>query len=172
MDRTKSINRKGKPQPGERSGLPPLSKHNFNSKTLIEYTLTDYPGTKYIGNMYELPDCDSYIVALVIAKMPDGRFDYHWYRQDSNGWWSHKPGSSPVTNRDASGKLIVDPKLADRDYNQSPNDGGFDYDEFVGYFKVPVGMMWEEIRANNETTRHSFIERHVDTTYVASSFVN
>ena len=32
--------------------------------------------------------------------------DYHWYRRDSNGYWSHKPGITPVTNLDASGARI------------------------------------------------------------------
>lgn len=32
--------------------------------------------------------------------------DYHWYRKDSNGYWSHKPGVTPVVNTDASGNLI------------------------------------------------------------------
>ena len=39
--------------------------------------------------------------------------DYHWYRLDSNGKWSHKPGSSPVRNRDDSNKLITDPETCD-----------------------------------------------------------
>jgi hypothetical protein len=41
-------------------------------------------------------------------------YDYHFYRLDSNGLWSHKPGGSPVTNRDASGNLISDPRTCNR----------------------------------------------------------
>lgn len=40
--------------------------------------------------------------------------DYHWYRQDNNGCWSHKPGSTPVINVDNSGKPITDPRTCDR----------------------------------------------------------
>jgi hypothetical protein len=39
---------------------------------------------------------------------------FHWYRQDSDGYWSHKPGDGPPTNFDYSGTLISDPKKADR----------------------------------------------------------
>ena len=40
--------------------------------------------------------------------------DYHWYRQDiPNGMWSHKPGSTPATDRDSSGQLIYNPEQAD-----------------------------------------------------------
>jgi len=40
--------------------------------------------------------------------------DYHWYRQDvPYGRWSHKPGSTPATDRDGSGQIILNPELAD-----------------------------------------------------------
>ena len=51
-----------------------------------------------------------HLVALVIA--PD--WDFHWYRKGTNGLWSHKPGSTSVTNKDNSNKLIADPRTADR----------------------------------------------------------
>ncbi len=49
-------------------------------------------------------------VALVL--WPGG--DYHWYRQDNVGCWSHKPGSTAVRNVDNAGKAISDPKTASR----------------------------------------------------------
>lgn len=56
-----------------------------------------------------------HLVALVIA--PDAAFnDFHWYRKGSDGYWSHKPGPTQVTNRDNAGKLIVDPRTADRGF--------------------------------------------------------
>jgi hypothetical protein len=40
--------------------------------------------------------------------------DYHWYRQDSVGCWSHKPGQTAVRNVDNSGHRITDPQTANR----------------------------------------------------------
>ncbi len=40
--------------------------------------------------------------------------DYHWYRRDRDGRWSHKMGWSPATNLDSSGNIITDPRTADR----------------------------------------------------------
>jgi hypothetical protein len=37
--------------------------------------------------------------------------DFHWYRQDANGCWSHKPGQTPATNLDNDGKPIWDPAM-------------------------------------------------------------
>lgn len=45
-------------------------------------------------------------------------FDYHWYRLDSNGLWSHKPGRSRITNEeyhaydDDENHTIQDPREA------------------------------------------------------------
>lgn len=52
-------------------------------------------------------------VALVIAPGPSF-VDFHWYRRDRDGRWSHKPGGTPATNVDNSGNLIDDPRTADR----------------------------------------------------------
>lgn len=65
-------------------------------------------------------------VALVI----DPGKDYHWYMQNEEGFWSHKPGLDYVTNKDATGKIIWDPENCDRNY------GNLNYTEFCGYFMV------------------------------------
>ena len=49
-------------------------------------------------------------VALVISP----GWDYHWYRKDRDGKWSHKMGGTPATNLDNSGNVITDPRTADR----------------------------------------------------------
>ncbi len=40
--------------------------------------------------------------------------DYHWYRQDNVGCWSHKPGQTAVRNVDSSGNPISDPQTCNR----------------------------------------------------------
>lgn len=70
----------------------------------------------------------SYKVALVI----DIGKDYHWYRQNPDGTWSHKSGRLPVTDRDDSGNIIYDPYYMNR--------GG--YTSFIGYYCVtPMNNM-------------------------------
>jgi hypothetical protein len=53
---------------------------------------------------------EGHLVALVIAP----GIDFHWFRKGRNGYWSHKPGSTPVINVDNSHHLIADPRTADR----------------------------------------------------------
>lgn len=64
--------------------------------------------------------CSKDKLALVV----DPETDYHWYRTDSDGRWSHKPGRTQATNQDNGGDLIGNPETAKR--------GG--YTEFCGYF--------------------------------------
>lgn len=52
--------------------------------------------------------------------------DYHWYRQDENGRWSHKPDQGLATDKDSKGNPIDDPEEA----NRGP------YTVFCGYFCV------------------------------------
>ena len=73
-------------------------------------------------------------IALVI----DPKQDYHFYRQDSNGFWSHKPGGTPVTNKDTTGRLIYNPALANRDNRDDAGDkDGLNYNVFCGFMCVP-----------------------------------
>lgn len=51
-----------------------------------------------------------YYVALVIWP----NVDFHWYRQDKVGCWSHKPGSTAVRDVDNAGHKISDPKTCNR----------------------------------------------------------
>lgn len=68
---------------------------------------------------YTYPDFD--------PSNPTGDWDFHVWRQDSDGYWSHKPGGTPIKRFDNSCQPITDPSTADR--------GG--YSEYVGTWLVP-----------------------------------
>jgi hypothetical protein len=74
-----------------------------------------------------------------IALIIDESDDYHFIRQDSNGYWSHKPGARKVTKMDAAGHLIWNPKLANYNYTKDGNST-LNYDIFCSYFCVPRGV--------------------------------
>lgn len=63
-----------------------------------------------------------------IALVVDPGTDYHWYRLDNNGMWSHKPGNTQATNLDNSGNPVSNPETADR------CGGWLCYTDFCGYF--------------------------------------
>ena len=68
-------------------------------------------GLKVVPNFAgPLAKGQGWYVALVIWP----NTDYHWYRQDNVGCWSHKPGSTAVRNVDNAGNAITDPQTCNR----------------------------------------------------------
>lgn len=59
--------------------------------------------------------------------------DYHFYRQDSDGLFSHKPGRQPVRRHDKLGHDIYRPDLSHKNYGPANN-----YSENCQYFCAPV----------------------------------
>ena len=119
------------PQPGRASGYPKWSEvDGKRCPDLLARLFGDVPGLKLTTFDKQCPKSHSKI-ALVV----DEDEDYHFYRQDSHGFWSHKPGATDVTHIDGTGRPIYDPQLASRYYPQS----GLNYDEFCSYLCAPKG---------------------------------
>lgn len=115
----------GKPQPGERCGNPMTTVDCARVGRAAQCDgMTPAPNPPP-------PKSGYYPVALVV----DPGVDYHWYRLDNNGRWSHKPGNTPAKDIDASGNPITNPETANRDYS---GDGGPNYSQFCGYYYVPA----------------------------------
>ena len=119
--------------PGKRTPNYELPKSKMKKDYLIEIICDD---AEYFGFVFESVEKDemcspgTYKVALAVYE----ETDYHWYRQNPDGTWSHKRGQGKVTNLDASDNLIYDPEMCNR------NDGTYDYSIFCGYFQVsPLG---------------------------------
>jgi hypothetical protein len=65
--------------------------------------------------------------------------NYHWYRQNPDGTWSHKQGESMPSDKDYSNDLILDPQTSNLRY-----DNENDY-VFVGYYSVkPLTSYYED----------------------------
>lgn len=116
-----------RPQPGYAAGMSQLQKEDYNCKTMMNRTLKDNPKIKVVNKTHKCHN-DYYKGALVVAP---GR-DFHYYRLNDDGVWTHKPGYKPSTNLDASNKLINDPEKANRDYG-----GTLNYKDFCGYVCIP-----------------------------------
>lgn len=93
-------------QPGRASGHPITAM----ACTQVQASATA-DGLVQHGNFTDpLAKGKGWYVALVIWPAED----YHWYRQDSGGCWSHKAGGTPATNLDNAGQPIADPQHCDR----------------------------------------------------------
>lgn len=164
MDRASVRQRQGKPQPGDRGGCaiqkkvpittpqsPPRhittcrdltdNDYKYRPQEIKRRLLNDYTSIERElifpedeGMDPTTPPPRYYKIALLIAKT-NGMYDYHFARMDSNGFWSHKPGATPVCNVDASGHLITDARTADWYYDPDNLGKGYNYD-FYRYIFV------------------------------------
>ena len=126
--------------PGNTYGEKIINALNADIKKISEDI--GYVSNKYLEAwswLYTDPAYGSgYDIALVLD-LRNGYTDYHWYRKDNNGRWSHKPGNTEVRDVDASGNYIYDPQNADRNYT---NTTGLNYSTYVGTFRIYRYSVW------------------------------
>jgi hypothetical protein len=112
-------------QPGRGSGYT-LSASSLTADRVRLYAWYD--------NLYDAPagnnacPIDGHLVALAVKPALS---DYHWWRKNMDGYWTHKPGEDPARAYDASGQLITDPQTCDR----------WPYTVWVGYMVVVPGRI-------------------------------
>ena len=99
-----------KAQPGYASGYSHLNDINECS-LFYDRLKKDSPGS-YSENFDNacLPGFYKIFLAL------DPGNDYHWWRQNKDIFWSHKPGSTSVKDVDGDGLKIKNPYLSSRNF--------------------------------------------------------
>jgi len=106
----------GKPQPGQYDGtvFTYLDIDNITNAAIND----GFAKKPSFWNKLGFGKQGYYEVYLVL-----GESDYHWYRQDQGGKWSHKQGNWHVSNVDASGRMIRNPSKANHNYQWTNSNG-------------------------------------------------
>jgi hypothetical protein len=86
--------RNGKPQPGYFSNYPSLSDSDYNCKTFYKRLRKDVPSLYLID--FDTPCRKGFYKGFIALDTKKYDTDYHFYRQDKSGYWSHKPGATAV----------------------------------------------------------------------------
>ena len=141
-------------QPGE---LGFSNDNNVTPEDLKERSkLSEGAFKKYCNKVIELAQKDGLIwlgknmesrpgyrlIALAMAEFDDDNkkdLDYHWYRQDNDGTWSHKPG--PKSVRPLEIKAKFEDNVADIVYPHEVKADRGRYKDFMGYFLAPEDGM-------------------------------
>jgi hypothetical protein len=110
-----------------------LAGTDKSNKELVGLITADAAAAGLDFLSYDKNLTDGYRVTLVVN--PNN--DYHWYRDNGGGTWSHKPGQTAATNLEVLGvnrngtikygNVITDPK-------DVGNKAG--YTVFVGYYYI------------------------------------
>lgn len=101
-----------KAQPGYASGFEHIEDNEYDCKSFRKRLKKDAPGS-YLEKFDNA--CLPGFYKIFLALDPEN--DYHWWRHNENGYWSHKPGSTDVVDVDASGEKIKNPYKANRKYD-------------------------------------------------------
>jgi len=122
-----------KPQPGYYAGEQRVDdKSKYSCKLVMDRVFKDNPQFIKKDNMV----CPKGYYSAALAVHPG--LTYHFYKQDPDGFWSHKDGATDAKRYDADGNFILDPKKANRHYKGKKIDGQVvNYKDFCGYFCVP-----------------------------------
>jgi len=128
--------RKTKLYPGEYSNLPRVKQQmdTYTCDVFENRLFLDLPGM-FVTDYESKCPCDYYKIAMVLDNDKNNK-DFHFYREDSNGLWSHKPGSNKVVRTDAKGNIIKNPFTADRNYAKN-NDNGYNYNDTCNFYCIP-----------------------------------
>jgi hypothetical protein len=120
-------------QPGYASGFKRFSEQKEKGcGDMVSRVWGDNPKI-VASSFYEKCPYKTSKIALIV----DPKRDYHFLRQDPDGYWSHKPGAMDVTRKDASGRPILRPDRAFFLYTKHKQP--LMYTRFCGYFCVPRG---------------------------------
>jgi hypothetical protein len=124
-------NRTQKPQPGQKAGLPELEGSEYTCENFLRYLALDHPefDARFSNDPYASCRCGQHKVFLALDTRP-GHEDFHWFRQDRDGTFSHKPGNKPASNLDADGNRILNPLTANRNF------GNYNYSTPCGFLCV------------------------------------
>lgn len=92
----------------------------FNHKTIVPTDASTKPGYR------------QYKIAVAFSYEGSKARDFHFFRQDKGGYWSHKRGyGGYIQNTDAGNYKIYDPRVCNRNFGS-----GFNYYDFAGYYMV------------------------------------
>jgi hypothetical protein len=127
-----SVNNKnhkfGKPQPGYFARFNHIQNNQYKCAYFFKRILNDIPSV-YLTSFKQ--KCKKgFHKAFFAIDSNKNEHDYHFYRQDTNQLWSHKPGTTNVINYDAQYKIIKNPLKANRNYTS------YNYDKPCFFFCV------------------------------------
>jgi hypothetical protein len=118
-------------QPGYAAGFGKFSDQNEKGcGDMVSRLWGDNPKIRASSFVERCPYQTSKIALIV-----DPKRDYHFLRQDPDGYWSHKPGAMDVTRLDATDRPILRPDRATFIYTKHKEP--LTYTKFCGYFCVP-----------------------------------
>lgn len=129
-----------------RKPTPGTNRDSYSCSEIMEGLYRD------ISNIYPTTfNCKcNYGYSKIYAAVSDGDDnDFHFWRLDNDGNWSHKLGSNDPSRNDAKGIPITNPEQSDKDF------GDHNYTYGCGFFCVPVNHQLAKIDHPSNNNRNN-----------------
>ncbi len=104
----------------------------YTCKSLVAGILSDHPNASIVNKSDSCP-VGFHKVYLAVDDRPKQN-DFHFWRQESEGHWTHKLGTQLPSNVDASHQMIHDPELSNKHFDN------YQYDTTCAYFCAPTNL--------------------------------
>jgi hypothetical protein len=113
-----------------RKPVPGPDREHYDCSDIMMGLYEEIPGIYNID--YETKCNDGYFKIFSVVSNEPTNNDFHFYREDRDQLWSHKPGSNKPTRLDSDGNIIINPELSNRNFTNR------NYSKICGYFCVPT----------------------------------
>ena len=117
-----------KPQPGYAARMGGVPNKEYSCMAFLKRLKKDLPSMYLVD--FNSPCMKGFHKSFMAIDTKIDDPDYHFWRMDDDGLWSHKPGAGEVSKVDASGKKIMDPAKSNREWI------GYQYKKPCFYFCV------------------------------------
>lgn len=113
---TNTINTKfhSKPQPGYAARMPSVPDAEYSCMAFLKRLKKDLPSMYLVD--FNSPCIKGFHKSFMAIDTKVEDPDYHFWRMDDDGLWSHKPGASKIRKTDASDKKITNPLKSNREF--------------------------------------------------------
>ena len=104
-----------KPQPGYAARMPSVPDSEYSCMAFLKRLKKDLPSMYLVD--FNSPCIKGFHKSFMAIDTKIEDPDYHFWRMDDDGLWSHKPGASKISRVDASGKKIHNPIKSNRSFS-------------------------------------------------------
>lgn len=103
-----------KPQPGYAARMSGVPDEEYSCMAFLTRLKKDLPSMYLVD--FNSPCLKGFHKSFMAIDTKIEDPDYHFWRMDDDGLWSHKPGATKISKVDASGKKITDPLKSNREF--------------------------------------------------------
>jgi hypothetical protein len=115
----------------QRKSIPGFNSNFYTCSQIMDGLYAEIPGI--YPTTFDCQCNTGYRKIYTAVSDEDDNNDFHFWRQDKNGKWSHKIGTHSVSTTDADNNDILNPQTSNKKFP------AHNYSNSCGFYCVPIG---------------------------------